>query len=110
MSYWAEIDDDDIVIRVTVGNDNDENQDRGYKWLIDNLGGTWVETFIDGGIRKNFAGIGYIYDKDMDIFYIPKPFPSWILNESAIWEAPIPIPQDEYFYAWNEETLQWEIR
>jgi len=61
-------------------------------------------------LRKNHAGIGYTYDETRDAFIAPKPFNSWILNEtSCLWEAPIPYPQDNYTYRWNESTLTWDI-
>ena len=61
-------------------------------------------------LRKNYAGIGYIYDSLRDAFYSPKPFESWILNEdSCLWEAPIPYPADENLYTWNESSQCWEI-
>lgn len=64
----------------------------------------------DNGIalRKNYAGIGYIYDSVRDAFYAPQPYTSWILNEqTCIWEAPVEKPQDGKLYVWNEETLSW---
>jgi len=73
MSHWAEIDENNIVLRVLVGDNNDPNGDEGYQWLLDNLGGTWVKTSYNGTIRKNYAGIGYTYDVDRDAFIAPKP-------------------------------------
>lgn len=73
MSHWAEIDKDNKVIRVLVGDNNDPAGDEGYQWLIDNLGGTWVKTSYNGNIRKNFAGIGFTYDESRDAFIPPKP-------------------------------------
>lgn len=73
MSHWAELDSDNKVIRVTVGDNNDPNGDEGYQWLLDNLGGTWIKTSYNGNIRKNYAGIGYSYDADRDAFIAPKP-------------------------------------
>lgn len=73
MSHWAELDQNNIVLRVTVGDNNDPNGDEGYQWLLDNLGGTWVKTSYNGKIRKNFAGVGFIYDADRDAFIAPKP-------------------------------------
>jgi hypothetical protein len=73
MAHWAEIDETNKVIRVTVGNNNDPNNDEGHQWLIDNLGGTWVKTSYNGNIRKNFAGIGYLYDPIRDAFIPPQP-------------------------------------
>jgi hypothetical protein len=61
-------------------------------------------------LRKNHAGIGYTYDEDRDAFIPPKPYNSWILNEeTCLWEAPIPMPQDDNRYTWNELTLSWDI-
>jgi hypothetical protein len=73
MSHWAEIDENNIVIRVTVGDNNDPAGDEGYQWLIDNLGGRWVQTSYNNNIRKNFAGIGYTYDEIRDAFIAPEP-------------------------------------
>jgi len=59
--------------------------------------------------RKNHAGIGYTYDEDRDAFIAPQPFPSWILNEdTCLWEAPTPRPDDEKRYNWNESTKSWD--
>ena len=59
--------------------------------------------------RKNYAGLGYTYDYDRDAFIPPKPFNSWVLNEtSCLWEAPVPMPTDGKRYTWNEETVSWD--
>ncbi len=73
MAHWAEIDNNNIVLRVLVGDNNDPNGDEGYQWLIDNLGGTWIKTSYNGNIRKNYAGIGYTYDEARDAFIAPSP-------------------------------------
>lgn len=73
MAHWAELDDNNKVIRVLVGDNNDPAGDEGYQWLLDNLGGTWIKTSYNGNIRYNFAGIGYSYDEDRDAFIPPKP-------------------------------------
>jgi hypothetical protein len=73
MSHWAELDSDNKVLRVLVGDNNDPNGDEGYQWLLDNLGGTWVKTSYNGNIRYNYAGIGYTYDPDADAFIAPRP-------------------------------------
>jgi hypothetical protein len=88
MSHWAEIDNNNIVLRVTVGDNNDPNGDEGYQWLIDNLGGTWIKTSYNATIRKNFAAIDYTYDSTRDAFIPPKPTEGdWILNEdTCLWE------------------------
>lgn len=109
MAHWAELDDNNVVLRVLVGDNNDPNGDEGYQWLLDNLGGRWVKTSYNASIRKNFAGIGYTYDEALDAFIPPKPFGSWILNEeTARWEAPVPYPTDGAIYNWNEETGEWD--
>jgi hypothetical protein len=73
MSHWAELDEDNKVIRVLVGDNNDPNGDEGYQWLIDNLGGTWIQTSYNERIRYNYAGIGYTYDPISDAFIAPMP-------------------------------------
>ena len=80
----------------------------------------WVQTSYNthGGVhnnngtplRKNFAGIGYTYDEDRDAFIPKKPFNSWILNEdTCLWESPIPYPQDNNRYNWNEQNQSWDL-
>lgn len=123
MAHWAELDENNVVLKVTVGN-NDE-PDEGYQWLIDNLGGTWVKTSYntrlgkrinpetnelteEPGFRGNFAGIGYIYDEELDAFIPPKPFESWVIDEESFsWKAPVEYPNDGNAYIWNEETVSW---
>ena len=73
MSSWAEVDQNNKVIRVLVGDNNDPNGDEGYQWLLDNLGGTWIKTSYNSNIRYNFAGIGFTYDPDADAFIAPRP-------------------------------------
>tara|TARA_R110000822_G_scaffold283684_1_gene405178 strand:+ start:2292 stop:2633 length:342 start_codon:yes stop_codon:yes gene_type:complete len=106
MAHWAEIDDDGLVLRVTVSN-NDE-PDEGYQWLIDSLGGRWVQTSYNATIRKNYAGIGFTYDADRDAFIPPKPYPSWVLDEATCqWGAPIAYPTDGADYVWDEQAGDW---
>ena len=127
MAHWAELDENNVVTRVLVGDNNDPNGDEGYQWLIDNLGGTWVKTSYnaiagkrrdpetnemtdEGGFRKNYAGIGYSYDSVKDAFIPPAPFASWVLNEDTCnWAAPVEMPVEEAkYFTWNEETVSWE--
>lgn len=119
MSHWAEIDENNIVIRVLVGDERAMTEEESYQWLLDNLGGTWIQTSYNtrGGVhslggtplRKNYAGIGFTYDPNLDAFIPPKPYDSWLLNEeTCLWEAPIPKPVDGLIYIWNESTLEWE--
>ena len=68
----------------------------------------WVQTSYNGNFRKNYAGIGYIYDSALDAFYAPQPYPSWTLNEdTCLWEAPVAYPDDDKMYDWDEETTSW---
>lgn len=118
MAHWAEIDENNIVVRVLVTS-NDE-QDEGEAWLKKTFGGTWLKcsyntrggVHTEGGepLRYNFPGKGWSYDAVRDGFIPVSPFPSWILNEDTLlWEAPIPRPTElePYFYVWNEETQEW---
>ena len=105
MSHWAEIDENNIVLRVLVGNNSEPDEGQAF---MESLGGTWVKTSYNGNIRKNFAGIGYHYDPVADHFYAPQPFPSWTLDENAQWQAPVPYPTDGLMYQWNEELADWQ--
>jgi hypothetical protein len=72
MAHWAEIDSNNIVLRILVGDNNDPLGDEGYQWLVNNLGGTWIQTSYNANIRKNFAGVGFTYDSTLDAFIPPK--------------------------------------
>ena len=90
MSHFAEIDKNNKVIRVLVGDNNDPAGDEGYQWLIDNLGGTWIKTSYNNRIRFNFAGIGYTYDPIADAFIAPMPecgHQELTLNDQKQWEC-----------------------
>ena len=105
MAHWAEVDENNIVLQVTVGDNNEP--DEGYQWLIDNLGGIWIKTSYNNNIRKQYAGIGYTYDSVADVFIVPKPHPSWILDNNYDWQAPLPKPTDDKEYFWDEVTISW---
>lgn len=115
MAHFAKV-EDGIVVDVIVA-----EQD-----FIDTLDGTWIQTSYntrgnvhyapntntpDGGVplRYNYAGIGYTYDAVKDAFIEPQPFASWTLDdETCMWIAPIPMPEDGLKYIWNEQDLVWE--
>jgi hypothetical protein len=78
MSHWAELDDNNVVLRVTVGDNNDPAGDEGYQWLIDNLGGRWIKTSYNATIRGKYAAIGDIYDEALDEFVTPE-----VIDETA---------------------------
>ena len=107
MAHYAKV-VDGIVENVIVAD---------QEW-IDGLDGQWVQTsyntsggvHVDGGtpLRKNFAGIGFVYDEAKDAFYIPQPYASWTLNEdTCLWEAPTAYPDDGKFYVWEEAITSW---
>lgn len=107
MSHFAELNENNEVLRVLVGNNDFPNE--GYDWFVENLGGRWVQTSYNATIRKNFAGIGFTYDETLDAFIPPKPFDSWILDEETChWQAPTPYPTDGKAYDWNEENTTWK--
>lgn len=85
MSHWAEIDENNIVLRVVVGDNNDPDEGEAF---VNSLGGTWIKTSYNGTIRKNFAAIGSFYDETLDAFIYPKPTEGeWVLNETNCqWE------------------------
>ena len=90
-----------------------------FNTFVDTSPGEWIQTsynthgnqHTNGGtpLRGNYAGIGYTYDTQNDVFYAPKPFASWILNESTwLWEAPVAMPDDDKRYEWDEATISWK--
>ena len=106
MSHWAEIDENNIVLRVLVGNNSEPDEGEAF---MNSLGGTWVKTSYNGNIRKNYAGVGMSYDAERDAFIAPKPYDSWILDEETCrWEAPVAYPTDGMMYVWDEETTDWK--
>lgn len=108
MAHAAEIDENGIVLRVLVVNDEQEHRIQDHLANDLGLGGTWIQTSFNGRIRKNYAGIGFKYDAEKDAFIPPKPFQSWILNEdTCLWEPPVAYPTDGKFYIWNEEVTNW---
>jgi hypothetical protein len=108
MAHFAEINSDNIVVRVLVV--PDEAEDRGQDYLANDLGlgGTWVQTSYNARIRKNYAGKGFTYNADLDAFIAPKPFDSWLLDEETCqWKAPVDYPTDGVMYQWNEDDQDW---
>jgi hypothetical protein len=106
MAHFAKI-ENNIVTQVVVVADEHEAAGQAFLNSI-GLDGTWVQTSYNGNIRKNFAGIGYSYNQDLDAFIHPQPYPSWVLDEETCqWEAPTPRPADGGPYAWNEDSISW---
>ena len=108
MAHFAELDADNIVVRVLVVPNEQENRGHDYLATDLGLGGTWVQTSYNATIRKNYAGIGYTFDSGRDAFIPPKPYASWVLNEETCnWDAPVARPEDEKMYSWDEATTSW---
>jgi hypothetical protein len=116
MAHFAELDNNNTVLRVIVVHNNElldstgqEQESKGKEFCFNLFGGfNWVQTSYSASFRKNFAGIGYTYNSALDAFIPPKPFPSWTLNDqTAQWEPPVALPQDGETYVWNESLLLW---
>ena len=111
MSHFAKV-RDGVVIQVLVA------EQEFFDTFVDSSPGEWIQTSYNthGGVhtlggtplRKNYAGIGYTYDRVRDAFIPPKPYASWVLNENTcLWDAPTPCPTDGKTYNWDENTQQW---
>ena len=117
MAHFAQIDDNDIVVRVIVINNQTvdglsfpESEPVGIAFCRSLYGDTtnWKQTSYTGSFRKNYAGAGWAYDLILDAFISLKPYPSWLLNTTTCrWETPIPYPNDGGYYYWDESTVSW---
>ena len=115
MSHFAKLDENNIVTFVTVGRQEDDGKEAD---LCARTGDVYKQTSYNthGGVhalggtplRKNYAGIGYTYDAGRDAFIPPKPYASWVLNETTcLWDAPVAYPDDGKRYSWDEATTSW---
>ena len=113
MAHFAKLGTGNIIEKVeVVSNDIALTEQDGVDFLntLYKTRDVWKQTSYNNNIRKNFAGIGYSYDQTRDAFIAPKPYASWILNETTCqWEAPVAYPDDGESYSWNETNLNWEI-
>lgn len=116
MAHFAQIDKNNIVQQIIVVANSDcgnlefpDSESIGQDFLKSiRLNGTWKQTSYSGSFRKNYAGIEYSYDESRDSFIPIKPYDSWILNETSCrWESPIPIPNQESMFVWDEENQRW---
>lgn len=115
MAHFAKLNENNVVITVVVVNNSEllvngvEVEAKGVEFLVSLFGVTnWKQTSYNATFRKNAAGIGYTYDPDRDAFIPPKPYPSWTLDEQTCqWISPVPFPNDEKKYFWDESTLSW---
>ena len=120
MAHFAQLDENNVVLQVIVIDNKDtadangvEKEHIGAAFCEKLLGGTWKQTSYNGNIRKNYAGIGFKYHADIDAFVAPKPYASWVLNNTtAVYEAPVAKPATELpqgkQYSWNESTTSWD--
>ena len=125
MAHYAFLNDNNIVTEVITGVDEDEKDDlpEGFDswedWYADFRGQTCKRTSYNTAgnehsgegtaYRGNYAGIGYTFDPENDVFYAPKPYTKWVLNESSwTWEAPEDMPDDGKEYVWNDNKGEWE--
>jgi len=129
MSHFAKLDENNIVTFVTVGRQEDDGLEAEltartgdvYRQTSYNTyGGVHYTTDDDGNrvpsedqskaLRKNYAGIGFTYDEERDAFIPPQPYDSWVLDEdTCLWEAPIPMPEDGEAYTWDEDAGDWVV-
>lgn len=116
MAHFAEIDENNIVLRVIVVNNSDcgggnfpESEPLGQEYISSiGLDGNWLQTSYNHNFRKQYACIEFKYDEQGDVFIKPQPYPSWNLNQNYDWEPPIPMPETDGLWEWNEEQQQWE--
>ena len=111
MAHYAFLDENNVVTEVIVGRNENEVVDGISDWEAHYSafrGQTCVRTSYNGNIRKQYAGIGFSYDADADVFIMPQPFASWSLDSNYDWQAPTPKPSTEGMWVWNEELLKWE--
>lgn len=121
MAHFAELDSNNVVIRVIVVDNKDcldengvEQEHIGAAFCQQLFGGVWKQTSYNRSFRRNYAGPDYIYVADLDVFVSPKPFPSWTLNNNGLWDPPTPVPEYDLEehpilcpYRWDEDTLSW---
>lgn len=112
MAHFAQLDENNLVIKVIVVNNNEliengvESESKGIAFCQSLFGGNWIQTSFNHNIRKQFAGIGYTYNSDADVFISPQPYPSWSLDSNYDWQAPTPKPEGLNWY-WDEATTSW---
>lgn len=123
MAHFAELDSNNVVLRVIVVGNKDtadangvEKEHIGAAFCERLFGGNWKQTSYNGNKRKNYAGIGYTYDATRDAFIPPKPYNSWVLvEETCQWKAPVDMPADAGTgeppkrYTWDESTVSWKV-
>ena len=116
MAHFAEINENNVVTQVIVVADSNcgggqypESDPIGASFCNKLFGGIWKQTSYNNNFRKQYAGIGYTFDSNKDVFIAPQPYPSWTLNDESDWISPLPYPDDNNDYIWNEETQTWDL-
>lgn len=112
MAHFAQINEENIVTQVIVVADADcsggqfpGSEAAGAEFCNNLLGGTWKQTSYNSNFRKRYAGIGYAYNAELDMFIPPRPFASWTLDAQGDWQAPVAKPEGNH--TWDEEGQQW---
>lgn len=115
MAHFAELDANNVVLRVIVIDNKDtadaagvEKEHIGAAFCERLFGGTWKQTSYNASFRKHYAGIGYTYNAVRDAFIPPQPYQSWTLDDDANWQPPVAMPTDGGRYSWNETTQTWD--
>jgi hypothetical protein len=108
MAHFAEINADNLVLRVLVVSNEFEVKAQDYLANQLGLGGTWIQTSYNSNIRGIYAGVGFSYNKTEDIFVVPQPYPSWT-REGSLWNPPVEYPSDGGRYTWNEQNQSWDL-
>jgi hypothetical protein len=121
MAHYAFLDENNIVTEVITGVDENVTQTDLDGTFVGGSSEAWEifygnlrnqickRTSYNGNYRKNYAGVGMVFDEVRDAFYAPQPFPSWTLDEdTCYWESPVPYPTDDKMYEWNESTQEWD--
>ena len=112
MAHFAQLDDNSMVTQVIVVANNElldngvESEAKGIVFCQSLLGGNWKQTSYNNNIRKQYAGIGFTYDANADVFVAPQPYPSWSLDNNFDWQPPTPRPEGLNWY-WDEDNLSW---
>jgi len=114
MAHFAKLENNLVTQVIVVANqeiideNGQESEQKGIDFCFNLLGGTWKQTSYNHTFRKNYAGIGFTYDEGRDAFISPKPYNSWLLDETTCqWKAPVDMPVDIKNYDWDEATTSW---
>lgn len=113
MAHFAELDENNVVLRVILVDNKDtcddegiEKEEIGIKYLENLLGGKWIQTSYNNNFRGSYAGANWIYDKNLDVFLAPQPYPSWVLDGEYHWVPPVESPNTGK-WDWDENNQKW---